>query len=247
MKQGLLVPTKNTRQADISLAELQNRPKLEMVGLGMIYGAPGLGKTTYAERNTFRNGWVYIRLSATSTTKTFLRDLLQKLHRKLGDGNLAVSGTKDALRARAAKIMAENSQLVVMVDEIDYAFRQPEMLGVIRDLVDESLAIVILVGMENAKDKLLQVNRYYYDRCSQFYQFKPADEDDLGAIMEEIMDVEYEAGVVPLIQQITGGNLRQAVNVLDALEKDARAVGAEKITVAAVMALMEGLKNKKVE
>lgn len=50
MKQGTLVRTLNVIAADRCIEYLLNRPKMEMVGLGLIYGKPGLGKTTYASR-----------------------------------------------------------------------------------------------------------------------------------------------------------------------------------------------------
>jgi len=45
MKQGVLVKTQNVIAADKCIEYLLKRPKLEMVGLGLLYGRPGLGKT----------------------------------------------------------------------------------------------------------------------------------------------------------------------------------------------------------
>ena len=56
MKQGTLVRTQNVIAADKCIEYLQTRPKLEMVGLGLLYGRPGLGKTTYASRIAFSQG-----------------------------------------------------------------------------------------------------------------------------------------------------------------------------------------------
>lgn len=50
MKQGKLVRTRNVVEADEAINLLVTRPKEEMVGLGLLYGKPGLGKTTYATR-----------------------------------------------------------------------------------------------------------------------------------------------------------------------------------------------------
>ena len=60
MKQGKLIQTRNVAAADACVAELKARPKLEMVGLGLIYGAPGLGKTTYAQRSALPAHRVYL-------------------------------------------------------------------------------------------------------------------------------------------------------------------------------------------
>lgn len=234
MKQGKLIQTRNVAAADACIAELQARPKLEMVGLGLIYGAPGLGKTTYAQRSAYRHKYIYIRLGATTTTKTFAQELLRAVHIHVGLGDVPTSGTANGLFRRATAIINAHPEVetVIIVDEIDYAFKRPDLLGAIRDVVDETLAIVILVGMENAKERLLQINRYYFDRCSQFYQFTPASVADLGAIARAVMDVEPSDDVVRYIHRLTDGNLRQAINVMDAIEKDAIARKLTTVTMA---------------
>ena len=69
MKQGTLVRTQNVIAADKCIEYLQTRPKMEMVGLGLLYGRPGLGKTTYASRIAFSQGYLYLRLEATTTPR----------------------------------------------------------------------------------------------------------------------------------------------------------------------------------
>ncbi|MDZ4121607.1 MAG: hypothetical protein U1C33_04260 [Candidatus Cloacimonadaceae bacterium] len=46
--------------------------------------------------------------------------------------------------------------LIIIIDEIDYAYKHEALLGSIRDIVDETLSIVILVGMQTSKDRLAQ-------------------------------------------------------------------------------------------
>ena len=234
MKQGKLITTRNVAAADACVAELKSRPKLEMVGLGLIYGAPGLGKTTYAQRSAYRHQYIYIRLGATTTAKTFAQSLLRAVHIHVGMGDVPTAGTTHGLFRRTTELINAHPEVetVIMVDEIDYAFRRPDLLGAIRDVVDETLAIILLIGMENAKERLLQINRYYFDRCSQFYQFTPASVADLGAIARAVMDVEPADDVIRYIHRLTDGNLRQAVNVMDAIEKDALARRLTSVSMA---------------
>jgi len=231
MKQGKLVPTQNVIEADRCIADLQRRPKLEMVGLGLIYGAPGLGKTTYATRAAYRNGWIYIRLESTTTTKTFAQTLLRSVYKCLGYGDLSVHGSSHELFQRAINKLTDHPEAVIIIDEIDYAFNNPKLLGTIRDIVDETLAIVILVGMENAKERLLQINRYYFDRCSQFYQFLPATYHDLATLAGSVMDVTPSEDVVRYIHRISNGNLRQAINIMDSIEDLARKRAIQEVTL----------------
>ncbi len=231
MKQGQLIKTTNTIEADRCIAELKRRPKLEMVGLGMIYGAPGLGKSTWANRTAIREQYIYIRLEASMTPKNFAKQLLRRIHRSLGHGDIAVVGTTHNIFLRIVSLLALHPEFVIMVDEIDYAFRRVELLDHIRDIVDETLAIVILIGMENAMDRLLQINRYYFDRCSQFYQFAPATLKDMALIATNILEVKTDEDVIRYIHRVSNGNLRQAINVMDSIEALAQAKGIAEVTL----------------
>lgn len=231
MKQGLLVTTQNVIEANRCIANLRRRPKLEMVGLGLVYGAPGLGKTTWATRVAFQSGHIYIRLDATTTPKTFAITLLRSIHNYLGNADVPIIGSTADIYSRSVSLLAVNPDAVIIIDEIDYAYRNPKLLGVIRDIVDETLAIVILVGMENAMERLLQINRYYFDRCSQFYQFVPASIGDLADIADAILEVPITPEVVDYVHRLTKGNLRQAINVMDYVESLAKRKKLQKVTI----------------
>lgn len=234
MKQGKLVTTRNVQESDRCVRELQARPKLEMVGLGLVYGAPGLGKTTWANRNVFGGGHIYLRLESTTTTKTFAAELFRVLNVRFGYGDLIVSGSAHSLFQRSLALLNRHSDQnpVIFIDEIDYAFKNEKLLGAIRDLVDESLVIIILIGMENAMERLLQINRYYFDRCSQFYQFTPASLKDITQICATVMDVTPSPEVVHYIHDLSGGNLRQAIKIIDSIETIAATKGLTAITAA---------------
>ena len=145
-------------EADACISFLINRPKLEMVGLGLLYGRPGSGKTTYAQRMAFREGYLYLRLEATTTPKSFAQQLLLALYKRFNLGQHLPYGTANNLCQRCLGILEDRADTVIVIDEIDYAFKHESLLGAIRDIVDERLCVVILVGMQNAKDLLAQIN-----------------------------------------------------------------------------------------
>ncbi len=218
MKQGKLVPITNVQKADRCIDFLLKRPRLEMVGLGMLYGRPGLGKTTYARRIAYMRGYVYLRLEATTTPKTFAKELLQSLYRSLGMGDYLPAGTTNNIYKQCIQLLYDHEDTVIIVDEIDYAFRFPQLLGSIRDLVDETLAVVVLVGMQNAKDRLNQINEYYFDRCNYFYEFQPVSLKDISLIAREVMNVDSTDAMVNYIHHNSAGNLRKAVKIMHMLE-----------------------------
>ena len=218
MKPNKLVQIKNVIRADACIQFLMKRPKTEMVGLGLIYGKPGLGKTTYATRIAFMRGYVYMPLEATTTPKSFAVDLLTALYRRFGMGEFIPSGTTNNLFKYCLKILEENPETVLVIDEIDYAFKHDRLLGAIRDIVDETLTMVILVGMQDARNKLAAVNRHYFDRCNYFYEFKTVGRDDIRKIAKEVMEIPVDETVVNKIDFNCGGNLRKAVKIMYIIE-----------------------------
>jgi len=218
MKQGKLVPIHNVKKADECIDFLLKRPRLEMVGLGMLYGRPGLGKTTYASRVSYARGYVYIRLEATTTPKTFAKELLQNLYRSLDMGDYLPVGTTNNIYKQCIQLLLDNEDTVIIIDEIDYAFRYPQLLGSIRDLVDETFAVVILVGMQNAMDRLNQINAYYFDRCNYFYEFEAVGKEDIRMLGTELMNIPCPESLVNYINHNAAGNLRKAIKIMHMLE-----------------------------
>lgn len=221
MKQGKLVRIANVVEADECISFLLNRPKLEMVGLGLIYGRPGLGKTTYASRVAFTRGYVYIRLEATTTAKTFAKRLLATLYHKFGLNDCVPQGSTNTLFQTCISLLENHEDTVIVIDEIDYAFKDEKLLGAIRDIVDETLAVVVLIGMQNAKDKLSQINEYYFDRCNSFLEFQPVSKADIKIMAEQMLEVEVNDQLVNYIHFNCCGNLRKAMKVMHILEQNA--------------------------
>jgi len=116
------------------------------------------------------------------------------------------------------QLLEDREDAVIVIDEIDYAFRHEALLGAIRDIVDETLSIVILVGMQTAKDRLAQINSHYFDRCNYFYEFQPASRKDIGLIAKEVMEIEVSDRLIDTIHFNCNGNLRKAIKLMYILE-----------------------------
>ncbi|MFA7095897.1 MAG: ATP-binding protein [Gammaproteobacteria bacterium] len=218
MKQNKLVAIKNVLEADECIRFLLNRPKMEIVGLGMLYGCPGLGKSTYAQRMAFQRGYIYLRLESTTTPRAFMVALLSALFTKFRMGPVVPVGTANNLLKLILHILEDHKDTVIVIDEIDYAFGHEKLLGAIRDIVDETLTVIILVGMQNARDRLSQINAHYFDRCNYFYEFQYISRQDLELVAREVMDVEVTEEVIEKIDFNSGGNLRKAMKVMYIIE-----------------------------
>lgn len=218
MKQGKLITTANVVKADRAIEYLQHRPKLELVGLGLVYGKPGLGKSSWASRTAFSKGYIYLRLESTTTPKNFAQRLLSSLSSRYNYGNVPTCGATNTIFKRCMAILENHEDAVIIVDEIDYAFSNKQLLGAIRDIVDETLAIVILVGMQNAKEKLLQVNEYYFDRCNVFCEFGSSDKKDISELCRQVMDKTPNEAMKEMIYRESTGNMRRAVKLIYGVE-----------------------------
>lgn len=220
MKQNKLVAIRNVQEADACIRFLLNRPKMEMVGLGMLYGCPGLGKSTYAQRMAFQRGYIYLRLESTTTPKAFMMALLTALYTKFRMGPVVPCGTANNLLKLILRTLEDHKDTVIVIDEIDYAFGHEKLLGAIRDIVDETLTVIILVGMQNARDRLSQVNAHYFDRCNYFYEFQYISRQDIAMVAREVMDVEVTDEVIEKIDFNRGGNMRKAMKVMYIIETE---------------------------
>jgi len=183
-----------------------------------VYGKPGLGKSTWASRTAFSRGYIYLRLESTTTPKNFAQRLLSSLSSRYNYGNVPTCGATNTIFKRCMAILENHEDAVIIVDEIDYAFSNKQLLGAIRDIVDETLAIVILVGMQNAKEKLLQVNEYYFDRCNVFCEFSSSDKKDISELCRQVMDKTPNDAMQEMIYRESTGNLRRAVKLIYGVE-----------------------------
>lgn len=114
--------------------------------------------------------------------------------------------------------MENHVDTVIVIDEIDYVFKHESLLGAIRDIVDEILCIVILVGMQTAKDRLAQINPHYFDRCNYFCEFQSVSRKDIEVLAKDIMEVEVTAQIIESIHFNCNGNLRKAIKLMYLME-----------------------------
>lgn len=221
---------KNVQEAQRTVHYLLTRPRSEMVGLGLIYGAPGLGKTRFAIRTAIQQHYIYMQLDATMTQRSFLERLLLGLQRLYGFA-MSPRGTNQTIFNDILTILHAYPEAVIIIDEIDYAFGKKPLLGTIRDLVDMSMATIILIGMAGAKASLLKANAHYFDRCNAFCEFHPLDLDDTRLICGEASEVELDAEVIQYIHKGSRGTVRKVVKLIDMAERAARENNLERVTM----------------
>jgi len=240
MKTNQMAEIENVRRANSILRTLIERTKSESVGIGLFYGRPGIGKTRWALKTALDNGFLYLRLIENMTVKDFLKELLRKLKFKHLSADM-IEGTQNLLYENILDYLHSKPETVIFIDEIDYAFHKPRILASIRDIADQSLCTVVLVGMENAKSQLTKLDAHYFDRCNGFCKFQPLTKSDVGMIAESICEVGLDAELIEFIYKKSNGTIRVINKYIENLERFAKKRGLNIVKYDDVKAIFQEL------
>lgn len=232
MQENSLIMTENVRRAGKVIEFLLNRPLTEMVGLGLIYGPPGLGKSRFAQQTAIKNNYIYLKLRSAMTTKSFALKLLSEVADYFEIPSVNMRGPAANLIDRIIEILKYHINTVIIIDEIDYAFKNRKVLGSIRDIADETLTVVLLVGMSQAKEKLLHSDAHYFDRCNYFCEFKPLTLEEIKTMSSEICKVKIEPELLKYYHSSTKGNIRKLVKSLYMAEMIANSKGLDAVGIS---------------
>jgi DNA transposition AAA+ family ATPase len=221
MKTMQLVETENVKNANRVLKNLLERPKTEVVGLGLFYGSAGRGKTRWCIKTAQEKGYIYLRLETNITLKDFLKELLFRLSNRRIPYN-EIKGSVNMIYSRVLEVLQNDSNSVIFIDEVDIAFQNVRILSTIRDLVDGSLATIVLIGMEKAKEMLIQMNRHYFDRCFSIYEFKQLNRGCTEMLVNSVCDVQVDSETIDYIHSKCNGTARIINKYIDGIERIAR-------------------------
>ncbi len=196
MKSHILVETANVKAGNECLRYLLGRPAAHQVGMAMIYGRPGLGKTQFSQRQAIQNGYVYLSALKASTPKSFLVDLLAKLRWRYENDDSRVIGHRPKLFREVIDLLNTHTTRehmpVIIIDETDNIihYRHEEIIGMLRDIADNTVASVVLVGMQDLREKVMRLNTHYYNRFIYFCEFKPLSNEDCRKMCAELAEVK---------------------------------------------------------
>jgi DNA transposition AAA+ family ATPase len=237
MKEQVFVKTGNVTRALDEIRKLLARPKREMVGLGMIYGDPGLGKSRLAKYVAYRQGYIYIRLEASDTAKSFAQKLWRGLKYQLNltsdpseaMGN-APAGSTNSLLQHCVEILMDVPDSVIMIDEFDNAMPNRELRETIRDIVDQTFATVILVGMRGVRERLERTNPHFFDRSNFFCEFQPLSLEDVKLVCKQVCEYELSEKLVETAHKVSGGQFRRLMKTILLFEDKIRGQKAVALT-----------------
>ena len=237
-----MVEIDNVRRANSVLNYILERTRSETVGLGLFYGRPGLGKTRWARRIAISKGYIYVSLVENMTLKDFLKKLIILLKYKEAIAT-DISGTQSYLYDSILECLQHHPGLVLLIDEIDYAFSKKRILATIRDFVDHSDVTIIMLGMHDAKSQLLKFNSHYFDRCNGFYEFIPLSEVDVSKVLAGVCVVSVDKETVSYITQKSSGTLRLVNKYIQAIEKAGMSLGKRSLDYRCLKKILGAINN----
>lgn len=196
MKHHILAPTQNVSRGLDCISYLMARPVAHQVGMAMIYGRPGLGKTQFSMRYAIEHDAVYFSALKASTPKSFVVELLRKLRERYEpDCTAPIIGPKarlfreilDTLNLHTTKAHMP----LILIDEVDNIIHYPheEIIGMLRDIADNTVAAVVLIGMQDLREKVMKLNSHYYNRFIYFAEFKPLTDGDAIQLCNSLADI----------------------------------------------------------
>jgi hypothetical protein len=228
-----LVTTENTKLADGQVRKILSRSPERLRGMMLVYGAPGHGKTEWAELTAFSKQWMYIRLIENCTAKWFLSEVYRRLTLKADGVEREFRGTLAELESACIDIFADHPEYVMMIDEINLAiqFKHWRVLEIIRDFADLSFATFIMIGEQDTKVQVENYNKHFFDRCMFFVQFLPNTIEDYRNVVKAVSPIALDDELIAEMHKRTKGNLRQWVKTIESFELLAKSKGLKALQI----------------
>lgn len=230
----LLVSTQNVERIFDATKAIEKRlTDSEIMGMGLIFGRPGLGKSMAMKAYHVRSAkfgrvkTVLVRAMAHWTVSSMLKDLLKELNQSPN------AYRKDAMFDQIADTL-KAEPAVIIIDEIDSIAGKREMIGMLKDIHDVTQSAVLMVGEERV-DALLQRYQSFYNRMNRAAVVQVANHsaDDVQQVIQQRCEVAVSPEVCEAIHVETGGrSMRSVLDRIREIEAFARNNDCKSVGVA---------------
>lgn len=225
----IFVKTKNVKNFSGIINNLIDK-SISTPKMGLIYGAPELGKSHTAIWWATKNNALYVRAQHKMNTKWLLKEILSEIGEDI-KGNISTLSNQCKMRLKL-------NPHVLIVDEIDYLLESENTIEVLRDIHDNVGIPVVLIGMQNSKNKLGKY-QHLYDRLSEILEFQSFSKEDVDIIVDELSEIKITDDAKQIIFENTN-RFRQLIKTISGLENLAKTNGLNKIDVKQVKGLKIG-------
>lgn len=205
---GKFAITKNVRAFHAGL-EVARHGVRGRVGMMLVKGSPGTGKTEVAQQLVLEKECPYIRCRFIDSP----RSLLERVVRELGE---EPRFRKNHLFEQARNQLVTKPRVIIF-DEIDYIVNE-RFIDVIRDLNDETNNLIVLVGEEHI-DKKLQSYRRFFDRIKIVVPFDRFDRADIVELSKQSCSAPLASCAIDHIHQFSDGTFRLIAEMFELAER----------------------------
>ena len=228
----ILVSTRNVQRIWAAAHAVEGRlTDQEIMGFGLIFGQPGLGKTKAVQAYMSRTNAegrcqaFYIHARRIWSETSMLRDLL------LICGRSARHYRKDAIFDDLLETLTGRPG-VFIIDQVDWIAERRSMVGILHDLHDITGCAILMVGEERV-DAILRRYQAMYSRInsSAIIRVTSPTEADVHAVINERCEIAVDPAVSSEISKTLGSALRPVVDEIREMERFARINNTERIGI----------------
>jgi hypothetical protein len=215
----------NVERLMAGMAIVHQRGAME-AGMMLVTSEPGFGKTEtlrwYVAQQPYA---VYVRAKSGWTRHWFLNDLLSAL------GVSPQRLTEDMFRQAVGALEAR--PYMVVVDEVEHVLVDHAVMEAIRDISDATKIPVVLVGMDQVKDRIRSRYPQISSRIAVIVYFQPVSREDVAKAASTLLDgVRLADDLVDEIHRQCEGRMRLVMNALGTCERIARQRKAAQLALA---------------
>ncbi|WP_375591747.1 AAA family ATPase [Chitiniphilus eburneus] len=187
----------------------------------LVYGEPGLGKTSMLTRWATENGALLVTAQPDWTINEMLRQLagtrpgIPQYHRS--------SETRAAL---IGYILQNQSPIVI--DEADHVLARSGLIEALRGISDLCQTPTVLVGMTKLQSKLAR-HAQVASRIADTVMFQPVADSDVLLTCREMAEVQISRELALELARQAQGRMRLVLNGIARIEQFARVNGLAEV------------------
>jgi Cdc6-like AAA superfamily ATPase len=228
-----LVSTRNVDRMFEALNALEARlSDPQIMGMGLIYGRPGLGKSMATDMYVTRKSrkgvrCVKLRAMAHWTETSMIKDVLKAL------GPEPRAYRTDIMMEQITETLRDEKAIII-IDEMDAIAGSRKMIAILKDVHDVTESAIMMIGEERV-DGLLRRYESFYNRMniSAVVHVASHREEDVAAVIDTRCEYSVDRDVCSEIYALTGGrSMRSVVDKIREMEAYASVNGLSRIGAA---------------
>lgn len=211
-------PLRNVQSCTRVMEHLITRAP-NLPGMGVFYGASGLGKSFAAAACTNKFNAVYVECRSYFTTKSLLLSICKEMRLRAG------ATVYDMVSQISEQLSLSGRPLIL--DEMDHIVDK-RLVEIVRDLYEASSAPILMIGEELFPAKLKRWERFH-NRVLDWQPAAPSDLADAKKLARVYSsDVEIADDLLERIVQASRGVARRICVNIELVRQEAKSSGTPK-------------------